>query len=81
MKNYKKLIKTGSIMSGLALLLLIYNFFNMYSIPGKCPERIDVQPCQTNNNWILLNRLGFIILAIGVVILIISFMKRRQQKP
>lgn len=80
MKNYKNLVKAGSITIGIGLLALIYNFFNMYSLVGKCPDDLDVQPCQAYDNWTLLNKIGLAVLIIGVVILVAGLVKRTQNK-
>lgn len=79
MKNYKNLIKVGAVTVGVSLLTLLYNFFNMYSLVGKCPGDIDVKPCQAYDNWAILNKIGLLLLAIGAVILVIGWLKRRQK--
>lgn len=80
MQSYKNLVKVGCITIGIALAALLYNFFNMYSLVGKCPENVDIQPCQAYDNWVLLNKVGLVVLAIGIVILVIGLLKRRQSK-
>jgi hypothetical protein len=81
MKNYKNLIKVGAVTIGTSLLTLLYNFFNMYSLVGKCPDDIDVKPCQAYDNWAILNKVGLIVLAIGVVIFVIGLWRQRQNRP
>ena len=70
----------GSGISGIGVIALIYNFFNMYTLAGKCPEDIDIQPCQAYDNWAMLNKIGLAILAVGIVVLIIGFLKRYRNK-
>lgn len=80
MKNYKNLVKVGAVTIGISLITLAYNFFNMYSLVGKCPDDIDVKPCQAYDNWAMLNKVGLTILAIGIAILVIGLLKRRQNR-
>ena len=75
----KNLIKAGSAIAGLSLVILVYNFFNMYSLATKCPEDTDLQPCQAYDNWQLTNQIGFILLILGIIILVTSFMKRQRK--
>jgi hypothetical protein len=73
-------MKVGSAIIGLALAALAYNFFKMFSLAGKCPEDIEIQPCQAHDNWVLLNKVGLIILLMGVAILAIGLANRRHNK-
>jgi hypothetical protein len=80
MKNYKDLVKVGGVTIGISLIMLIYNFFNMYSLVGKCPDDINVRPCQAYDNWSMLNKVGFVILVIGIVALSIGLVRQHQKK-
>lgn len=75
----KNLIKAGGTITGLSLVLLVYNFFNMYSLITKCPEDIDLQPCQAYDNWQLINQIGLALLILGIIILVIGFIKRQRK--
>lgn len=80
MKNNKNLVKIGAVTIGISLLTLLYNFYNMYSLVGKCSENIDVQPCRAFDNWTMLNKIGLVILAIGIIVLAIGLLQRHQNK-
>jgi len=75
----KNLIKVGSSITGLSLVVLFYNFFNMYSLTAKCPENIDLQPCQAYANWKLVNQIGLVLLIFGIIILVFGFIKRQRK--
>lgn len=81
MKNIKNSLKIGGLTIGAAWLILVYNFLNMYSLVGKCPDDTSVKPCRAYDNWVTLNEIGLIILAIGVVLVVIDLLKRHQNKP
>jgi len=81
MKHSKILVKISGITISISLLMLLYNFFNMYSLVGKCPDDIDVKPCQAYSNWVTINKVGLIILAIGLMFVTIGLLKSRQNKP
>lgn len=81
MKNHKSIIVIGSVMSGLALVLLVYNFVNMYSLVAKCLDVTDTQQCQAYTNWVMLNKIGLVVLGVGVMIITIGILKRHQNKP
>lgn len=72
-------LKTGLGVSGAGLLVLAYNFFTMYSIVGKCPENVAVQPCQAYDHWMLLNKLGLVVWVAGLVLLVIGFVQWRRR--
>lgn len=75
----RNLIKVGSVISGLSLVALVYNFFNMYNLVAKCPEDIDLQPCQAYDSWKLINQIGLAILILGIIILVIGYIKRQRK--
>ena len=81
MNIYKNLVKVGGITLGISLLTLLYNFFNMYSLVGKCLDDIDVKPCQAYDSWTMLNKVGLVIFVIGILSLVIGLLKQRQNKP
>lgn len=76
----KIIVKVGSAITGLGLLVLVYNLFNMYSLAAKCPEDIDIQPCQAYDNWELINQAGTVLLIVGILILVIGFINRHSKK-
>lgn len=80
LKNYKNLLKVGCITIGISVFTLIYDFSNMYSLVGKCPGNVDPHPCQAYVNWVALNDIGLIILAIGVTILVIGLWRRHLSR-
>jgi hypothetical protein len=82
MNNYIKVVKAGVITGALALLLLIYNFINMYGLVSKCPADINIQPnvnirtCKAFSDWQLINKIGLGLLVIATIILLIGFVSR-----
>jgi hypothetical protein len=75
----KNLIKVGSAITGLSLVVLVYNFFNMYSLVAKCPEDINLQSCQAYDNWKLINQIGIALLILGIFFLVIGYIKRQRK--
>jgi len=75
----KNLIKVGSAITGLSLVVLVYNFFNMYSLVARCPDNIDLHPCHAYDNWKLINHIGLALLILGIIIIIIGFIKRQPK--
>jgi hypothetical protein len=80
MSNYKNLLKFGGVLSVLGLAALVYNFITMYDIVAKCPVSVKVQPCQAYDDWQLINQIGPIIVAVGIVFIIIGLVKRHYGK-
>jgi uncharacterized membrane protein YkgB len=80
MKNYKNLLKVSGTLIATGLLAFLYNFFNMYTLAGKCPNNVDVQPCQANDSWALVNKIGFVILIVGVAVLAAGLVKHHRNK-
>ena len=76
----KNLVKVGGVSIGFSVITFTYNFFNMYSLAGKCPNDINVKPCQAYDNWAIINKVGFVILIIGIVILVIWLVKQHQKQ-
>jgi uncharacterized membrane protein YidH (DUF202 family) len=80
MKGHKNLLTAGVVIGSLAVLLLAFNFLNMYSLAGKCPDDITTNPCSAHDNWVLLNKIGLFILVVGIVISTIGYIKYRRQR-
>jgi hypothetical protein len=78
MNNSKNLIKFGIASLVIGLGSLVYNFFSMYSLAAKCPENIDLQPCQAYDNWQLINQIGITLLVAGLIVLAIGILKRQR---
>jgi hypothetical protein len=76
----KNLIKAGSVIAGLSLIALAYNFFfNMYSLVAKCPSNIDLQNCQAYSSWKSINQIGLMLLILGIITIVIGFVKQQRK--
>lgn len=80
MKPHKIIISIGSTIGGVALLVLSYNFIDMYSLVEKCRDVINTQQCRAYTEWIALNKIGLAVLVIGIAILVFGLWKRHQNK-
>lgn len=79
MKDGKILVNIGAVISGAAVLFLVYNFYDMYSLVGKC-EGNSTQQCQAYANWDVANQVVLIALVMGVVILVSGLVLHHQNK-
>lgn len=80
MRNYKNFIRAGVAAISIGLLALIYNFFAMYALVGKCPDAVRAQNCSAYNNWAMLNKIGTVMMFAGILTLVVGLLKRRQNK-
>jgi hypothetical protein len=78
MKKHINLIKTGFILAGIGTLVIIYNFFNMYSLVAKCQNDIPAQSCKALNSWEFSNYVGFVLLLSGVIVIVIGYVKQKR---
>ena len=78
MRSNKFVVGAGLTLSALSLATFLWNFFNMYSLAGKCQENVDVQPCQAYDNWQLANKIAVALLVFGIIILAVGLIKRRR---
>jgi hypothetical protein len=78
MDTPKNLTKIGGVLSGLGLLDLIFNFFNMYNLVSACPN--GSSGCQAYTTWHLLNWLGIALILFGLILIVISYTKRSSNK-
>lgn len=77
MRNYKNFMWSGGITIGVSLIVLVYNFVDMYSLVEKCS---GAHPCQAYDGWIALNEIGLVALFVGLIILAIGLWKRYRSK-
>ena len=77
MNKPKSLTKISLIIVALALLLLLYNFFKMYTLVGNCPD--GATGCAAYTQWQLLNKIGAAVLAAGIIIFAVSLLRRSKQ--
>ena len=73
-------MKVSGAAVGISVIAFIYNFSAMYYLVGKCPDDISTKSCRAYNNWTMTNKIGLVILGIGLVILAYGFMKQYQKK-
>lgn len=80
MNKLNILIKIGIIIVGAALIVLIFNFFNLYFLARECPVDINIKPCQAYDNWSMLNKIAPEILLVGIGTVVVGLFKRYQHK-
>lgn len=72
------LVKIGVVSIAIALLVLVYNFFSMYSLATECPVDVDIQPCKAYDNWTMLNKIAPLAIVVGITMLVVGLFKRHQ---
>jgi hypothetical protein len=71
----RKYKSTGIVFLTIGIVILIYNFFKMYSLVGECSNGA---PCKAYNNWGIVNMVAIGLVVIGIAIIIISWIKKRR---
>ncbi len=85
MKKHSTLIKIGIAAIGIALLALLINFYNLYTLVGNCPIDIDApsintQACQSLESWYRFNYFAAATLVIGIGLVIIGLINQHRNK-
>lgn len=72
-KNFKIL---GLAIIGLSLILLLFNFFNMYNLVGNCPN--GSEGCASYSKWQFLNKTGLVLLITGIGVSVIGLIRKNH---
>ncbi len=78
MNNYKLFKNIGLTLSGLSVLTLLFNFFKMYNLVGNCPN--GSEGCAAYSHWQLINKVGIVLLVIGIAITVWDIVRQRHNK-
>ncbi|HET9850194.1 MAG TPA: hypothetical protein VFP35_01030 [Candidatus Saccharimonadales bacterium] len=77
MTSGRKLLKLGAGICVLGILILIYGWFDMYSLAGDCPS--GAGNCQAYARWHSINWVGVICVLVGLLVLAFSWLASRRK--